>query len=72
MRWLFRWPTLRPLAAAQQISGSGVPDDEVFWANVRSQFELAPEFVNLVSVVRGNFTKANREIAFNEATRMNR
>lgn len=38
---------------------------------MRSEFELAPEFANLVSVVRGNFTKANREIAFNEATRLN-
>jgi selenocysteine lyase/cysteine desulfurase len=65
------WPALRPLAAAQQMPGSGAPDDEVFWADVRSQFELTPDFVNLVSVVRGHFTKANREIAFNEATRLN-
>jgi hypothetical protein len=35
-------------------------------------FELAPEFTNLVSVVRGNFAKTNREIAFSEATRLNR
>jgi len=66
------WPAIRPLATTQRITGSGPPDDEVFWASVRSQFELAPESVNLVSVVRGNFTTANREIAFSEATRMNR
>jgi isopenicillin-N epimerase len=66
------WPALRPFVTAQQIPGSIAPDDEVFWANVRAQFELVPEFVNLVSVVRGNFTRANREIAFDEATRLNR
>ena len=33
--------------------------------------ELTPEFTNLVSVVPGQFSKANREIAFNEATRLN-
>jgi hypothetical protein len=44
--------------------------NESFWASVRSEFELTPEFTNLVSVVLGNFTKANREIAFNEATRL--
>lgn len=65
------WPVLRTLTAAQRIPGSGAPDDENFWAYVRSEFELAPEFANLVSVVRGNFTKANREIAYNEATRLN-
>jgi isopenicillin-N epimerase len=67
------WPSLRPLAAAalQQIQSEGAPDDETFWAYVRLEFEFTPEFTNLVSVVRGNFTKANREIAFNEATRLN-
>ena len=67
------WPSLHPSAttALQQIPGAGAPDDETFWASVRSEFELAPEFTNLVSVVRGNFTKTNREIAFNEATRLN-
>ena len=65
------WPVLRPFAAAQRIPGSGAPEDETFWAYVRSEFEISPEFVNLVSAVRGNFTKANREIAFNEATRLN-
>jgi hypothetical protein len=62
----FVWPGLRPFAATaqQQIPGKGAPDDESFWASVRS------EFTNLVSVVLGNFTKANREIAFNEATRL--
>ena len=67
------WPSLRPLAAAalQQIQSEGAPDDETFWAYVRLEFELTPEITNLVSVVRGNFTKANREIAFNEATRLN-
>ena len=48
-----------------------LPDDETFWAYVRLEFELTPEFTNLVSVVRGHFTKVNREIAFNEATRLN-
>ena len=52
--------------------GAGAPDDETFWEYVRSEFGLAPELTNLVSVVRGNFTKTNREIAFNEATRLNR
>jgi len=65
------WPALRPLAAARRIPRSGAADDEVFWGSVRSEFELTPEFVNLVSVVRGNFTRVNREIAFGEATRMN-
>jgi isopenicillin-N epimerase len=67
------WPSLRPIAAAalQKIPSEGAPDDETFWAFVRSEFELAPEFTNLVSVVRGNFTTTNREIAFNEATRLN-
>jgi isopenicillin-N epimerase len=67
------WPSLRPrtTAALPQIPGAGAADDETFWASVRSEFELAPEFTNLVSVARGNFTKANREIAFNEATRLN-
>jgi len=64
---------LRPFAAAvlPQTLKEGAPDDETFWAYVRSEFELVPEFANLVSVVRGNFTKANREIAFDEATRLN-
>jgi hypothetical protein len=65
------WPVLRPFAAAQRIPGSGGVDDESFWAYVRSEFELTPEFANLVSAVRGHFTKANREMAFNEATRLN-
>jgi selenocysteine lyase/cysteine desulfurase len=67
------WPSLRPVAAVPlpQIPSEGVPNDETFWAFVRSEFELVPEFTNLVSVVRGNFTKTNREIAFNEATRLN-
>jgi kynureninase len=69
------WRFLSGLAfattALQQIPGSGAPDDETFWASVRAEFELAPEFTNLVSVVRGNFTKTNREIAFKEATRLN-
>lgn len=67
------WPRLRPIAASalQQISSEGAPDDETFWASVQAEFELAPEFANLVSVVRGTFTKANREIAFSEATRLN-
>jgi selenocysteine lyase/cysteine desulfurase len=67
------WPSLRPIATAAlpQTPGAGAPDDETFWANVRSQFEISPEFVNLVSAVRGRTTKANREIAFNEATRQN-
>jgi selenocysteine lyase/cysteine desulfurase len=68
---LSAWPALRPFATAQRIPGSGEPEDETFWAYVRSEFEIAPEFANLVSAVRGNFTKANREIAFNEATRLN-
>jgi hypothetical protein len=41
------------------------------WASVRTQFEFTPEFTNLVSVVRGNFTETNREIVFNETTRLN-
>lgn len=67
------WPGLRPFAARalQQIPSEGAPDDETPWAFVRSEFELAPEFTNLSSVVRGHFTKTNREIAFNEATRLN-
>jgi len=67
------WARLRPFADAvlPQTLKEGAPDDETFWAYVRSEFELVPEFANLVSVVRGNFTKANREIAFDEATRLN-
>jgi hypothetical protein len=57
------WTGIRPLATTQRITGSEAPDDEVFWASVRSQFERAPKSVNLVSVGRGNFTKANRENA---------
>ena len=66
------WPSLRPLAAAalQQIQSEGA-DDETFWAYVRLEFQLTPEFTNLLSVVRGNFTRAIREIAFNETTRHN-
>ena len=66
------WPALRPFAIAQRIPGSGAPEDETFWAYVRSEFEHAPEFTNLASAVRGSFTKANREIAFDEAARLNR
>lgn len=66
------WPALRPFVTAQQISGSGAPDDEGFWANVRSQFENAPEVAHFVSVVRGHSTKENREIAANEMLRLNR
>jgi hypothetical protein len=57
------WPSLHPFAAAalEQIPRAGASDDESFWASVRAQFELTPEFTNLVSVVRGNFTKTNRE-----------
>ena len=66
------WPALRAFRSRQRIPGSGTPDDENFWAYVRSEFELAPEFTNLVSVVRGISTKANREITFNEAARLNR
>ena len=68
------WPSLRPTAAtaSPQMTNAAAPDDEVFWAQVRSQFEIIPEVANLVSVVRGNFTKANREISFSEATRLNR
>lgn len=66
------WPYLRSFATAPpQMLAAAAPDDETFWGQVRSEFELAPEFTNLVSVVRGNFTRANREIAFNEATRLN-
>jgi hypothetical protein len=65
------WTGIRPLATTQRITGSEAPDDEVFWASVRSQFERAPKSVNLVSVGRGNFTTANCEIAFSEATRRN-
>lgn len=38
---------------------------------MQSEFEIAPDFANLVSAMRGNFTKVNREIAFNEAARLN-
>jgi hypothetical protein len=57
------WPAIRPLATTQQITGSGAPDDKVFSASVRWQFELAPKSVNLLSVGPGDFTKANRENA---------
>jgi hypothetical protein len=57
--------------ALEQIPSAGASDDESFRASVRAQFELTPEFTNLVSVVRGNFTKTNREIVFNETTRVN-
>lgn len=42
------WPTLRPFAAAQRSPGSGAPEDEYSWAYVRSEFEIAPAFANLV------------------------
>jgi len=68
------WPALRSFATAPSSNpgSGGAPEDETYWAHVRSEFELDPEFTNLVSVVTGNFTKANREIAFSEATRLNR
>lgn len=67
------WLRLRPIAATPlpQTANAAAPDDEAFWAHLRSQFELVPEVANLVSVVRGKFTKANREISFNEAARLN-
>ena len=68
-----KWPSLRRIAATPlpQTANAASADDEAFWAQVRSQFELVPEVAHLVSVVRGKFTKANREISFNEATRLN-
>ena len=42
-------------AAPEQVAG-----DEAFWTTVREAFEVAPEYTNLVSVMRGNSTKANR------------
>jgi hypothetical protein len=67
------WP--RPATAAQQTDlpspAAGGPDDEAFWSAVRGGFELEPESVNLVTVVRGVCTKATRERAAADAERSN-
>lgn len=67
------WPGLRASAAQAAIPPrpAGAPDDEVFWSDVRARFELVPESVNLVTVVRGVSTRATREIAAAEAERYN-
>ena len=66
------WPSLRPLAAAATANSKrGCTRRRNLLGLCAIKFELTPEFTNLVSVVRGHFTKVNREIAFNEATRLN-
>jgi isopenicillin-N epimerase len=67
------WPGLRASAAQAAIPPrpAGAPEDEVFWSDVRARFELVPESVNLVTVVRGVSTRATREIAAAEAERYN-
>jgi selenocysteine lyase/cysteine desulfurase len=66
------WPSLRAHARLSlQPLGSGAPDDEKFWNEVRAQFELAPGPANLVTVVRGVAPKAVRESVAASAERSN-
>jgi selenocysteine lyase/cysteine desulfurase len=67
---------LRPMSAALgSLNAAQAPgdqsQDEAFWAGVRSQFELAPDYANLVTVVRGVTTKAVRERVSQETERRN-
>jgi selenocysteine lyase/cysteine desulfurase len=66
------WPSLRSLAAETlPTNASAGPDDEVFWAQVRSQFEWEPYSSNFVTVVRGISPKHIRELAVARATEIN-
>lgn len=67
------WPSFQASAAQSALPPppAGAPDDEAFWSDVRSAFELWPERTNLVTVVRGITTKATREIVVADSARMN-
>jgi selenocysteine lyase/cysteine desulfurase len=69
---LAAWPALHAGGRTQSLPETGgAPEDEAFWARVRSEFELAPERTNLVTVVRGVTTRAVREAIGAETERLN-
>lgn len=51
------WPSLHPFAslALQKIPSAVAPDDQSFWASVRSQLEIAPEFNRNCLIYRNVF-----------------
>ena len=66
------WPSLRSLVVPPTPAGRGqATDEEDFWSNVRSQFEVTAEVANLVTVVRGVTTRATREALAGETARLN-
>jgi selenocysteine lyase/cysteine desulfurase len=66
------WPALRSFASeALPAKSYRAPDDEPYWAQIRSQFEWEPESSNLVTVVRGISSKHVRELAVSRATELN-
>jgi selenocysteine lyase/cysteine desulfurase len=66
------WPTLLSQAAEKlPTSSTAAADDEMFWAQVRSQFEWELESSNLVTVVRGISPRHIRELAGAKAMELN-
>jgi len=66
------WPALRSFAAEGLPTNSSTkPHDEVYWSQVRSQFEWEPESSNLLTVVHGISPKRIRELTVARATDLN-
>lgn len=66
------WPSLGSLAAETlPMNTSAAPDDEAFWAQVRSQFEWEPYSSNFVTAVRDISPKHVSELAVARATEIN-
>ncbi len=67
------WPRLNATATGIQppLEAAGAVDDEAFWTEIRSRFELEPQSANLVTVVRGVTTRGNRQLLAADAERIN-
>lgn len=60
-----------PMSPPLQPRQRGAALDEAYWDEVRARFELRPDRINLVTVVRGVTTRANREIMAQATANMN-